>query len=106
LGLIGPGKPAPQPERMAGGSEDGTPVDDRRGSIHAKPHTFDDGGQVPRVDDPPVMAACRRTASRRMRQSQAGSSGCLVSSASSRAMTPDARSSAPAISVKAGEPTG
>jgi hypothetical protein len=72
----------------------------RRGSIHAKPHTFNDGGQVPRVDDPPVMAACRRTASRRMRQSQAGSSGCLVSSASSRAMTPDARSSAPAISVK------
>jgi hypothetical protein len=39
---------------MAGGFEDGTPVDDRRGSIHAKPHTFNDGGQVPRVDYPPV----------------------------------------------------
>ena len=39
---------------MAGGFEDGTPVDDRRGSIHAKPHTFNDGGQVPRVDHPPV----------------------------------------------------
>jgi hypothetical protein len=54
LGFIGPGEPAPKPERMAGGFEDGTPVDDRRGSIHAKPHTFNDGGQVPRVDYPPV----------------------------------------------------
>ena len=56
LGLTGPGEPAPQPERMAGGFEDGTPVDDRRGSIHAKPHAFNDGGQVPRVNYPPADA--------------------------------------------------
>ena len=54
LRLTGPGEPAPQPERMTGGFEDRTPVDDRRGSIHAKPHTFDDGRLVPRVNYPPI----------------------------------------------------
>ena len=34
--------------------EDGTPVDDRRGAIHAKPDTFNDGGLVPRVNYPPI----------------------------------------------------
>jgi hypothetical protein len=72
LGLTGPGEPAPQPERMAGGLEDGPPVDDRRGTFHAKPHAFNDGGQCHRSITRPSMAACRRTASRRMRQSQAG----------------------------------
>ena len=35
--------------------EEGTPVDDRHGAIHAKPDACDDGGHVPRV---PTWASC------------------------------------------------
>jgi hypothetical protein len=39
---------------MAGSRENGAPVDHRRAAVHAEPDAFDDGGQMPRVDRPPV----------------------------------------------------
>jgi hypothetical protein len=71
--------------------EDGTPVDDRHGAIHAKPDACDDGGQVPRSitarrgdlpansfqPDTPEPAGPRTSAGEQRVASREGSGGAL-----------------------------